>query len=84
VIKVLPLNPKVSKLLQKYRLESKFKKQIKLLSGNPKHPSLHLELLEPKQHGIYSFRLDRKFRALFIFRSDVASLEILTITVLYR
>jgi len=53
VIKILALNSKVGKQLQKYRLESKFNKQLKLLSENPKHPSLHLELLEPKKHGIY-------------------------------
>lgn len=82
--KTLPPNPKVLKQLQKYRLESKFEKQLKLLSDNPKHPSLHLELLEPRQHGIYSFRIDRKFRALFIFRPDITSIEILTITVHYH
>lgn len=82
--KILPLNPKVLKSLQKYRLEGKFEKQIKLLSENPKHPSLRLELLEPKQHGIYSFRVDRKFRSLFIFRPDISSIEILNITVHYH
>jgi len=84
VIKILPLDSKVSKLLQKYQLEAKFEKQIKLLTENPRHPSLHLELLEPKQHGVYSFRIDRKFRALFIFRPDFKAIEILNITVHYH
>lgn len=29
-------------------------------------PSLHTELLEPKTAGVYSFRLDKKYRVLFI------------------
>jgi len=72
------------KILRKYRLQSKFEKQIKLLTENPKHPSLNLELLEPKKYGIYSFRIDRKFRALLIFRQDKNILEILNITVHYH
>lgn len=84
MIKILPLNPKALKQLQRYHLKSKFEKQIKLLLDNPKHPSLHLELLEPKQHGIYSFRIDRKFRALFLFRKDITAIEILSITVHYH
>lgn len=45
---ILPLKPKVLKLIAKYSLKKKVKKQLKLLVDNPKHPSLHLELLEPK------------------------------------
>lgn len=82
--KILPINSKVLKLLQKHSLKSKFEKQIKLLSDNPKHPSLNLELLEPKNFGIYSFRIDRKFRALIVFRKDKNAIEILNITVHYR
>jgi len=51
---------------------------------NPAYPSLNLELLEPKQYGIYSFRIDRKFRAIFIFRPDKKAVEILNITVHYH
>jgi len=84
VPKILPLNSKVNKLLQKHSLENKFNKQIKLLAENPNHPSLRLELLEPKKYGVYSFRIDRKFRALFIFRLDKKAIEVLTITVHYH
>jgi len=79
-----PLNQKILKLLKKHSLQVKFNKQLKLLLINPKHPSLNVELLEPKQYGIYSFRIDRKFRALFIFRPDKKAIEIFTITVHYR
>lgn len=84
VPKILPINPKISKLVKKYSLEEKIEKQLKLLSENPRHPSLHLELLQPKQIGIYSFRIGNKFRALFIFRPDKNSIEILNITVHYH
>lgn len=83
-MEILPLNPKIGKVIKKHSLEVKFNKQAKLLNNNPKHPSLNLELLEPKQHGIYSFRIDRKFRAIFVFRPDLKAIEIIAITVHYR
>ncbi|MBU1110764.1 type II toxin-antitoxin system YoeB family toxin [Patescibacteria group bacterium] len=84
MLKILPLNKKVKKQVQKYDLENKFKKQISFLKSNPTHPSLNVELLEPKQHGIYSFRIDRKYRALFIYRPDEEAIEILSVTIHYR
>lgn len=81
---ILPLDPKITKLVKKHCLEKKFYKQLDNLSENPKHPSLKLELLEPRRHGIYSFRIDRKFRALLIFLPDQKTVEILAITVHYR
>ena len=83
MFKILPLSKKIQKLLQKHSLKKKFEKQIKLLAQNPKHPSLHLELLEPKEYGIYSFRIDRKFRALLFFHSR-EKVEILNITIHYH
>ena len=84
MIKILPLNSKITAQIQKYSLTTKFSKQLQLLSQNPQHPSLRLELLEPKQQGIYSFRIDLKFRALCLFRSDLQTIEILKITVHYH
>ena len=84
MIRILPTNPRIVKRLDKFSLKKKYEKQLKLLSQNPKHPGLRLELLEPKQHGIYSFRIDRKFRALFIYRSDKQAVEILTVTIHYQ
>ncbi len=78
------LNRKVTVKLRKHRLEKKFAKQLKLLELNPKHPGLHVELLEPHQYGVYSFRIDRKYRALFFFRPDKKVIEILSITVHYH
>ena len=33
----------------------------------PVHPGLRTELLEPRKMKIWSFRIDRKYRVLFIF-----------------
>jgi Txe/YoeB family toxin of Txe-Axe toxin-antitoxin module len=84
MFKILPLNKKLLKKIAKYNLKKKFDKQTKILRKNPKHPSLHLELLEPKQYGIYSFRIDRKFRALCFFHPDKKTIEILNITLHYH
>ena len=84
MIKILPCSPRILAIITKHLLKKKFTKQIGLLSENPKHPSLHVELLEPKSQGVYSFRLDRKYRGLFFFRPDKKSLEIIAVTVHYR
>ena len=81
---ILPLKPKLKAKIKKYSLEKKFQKKLSIFAKNPAHPSLNLELLEPKQYGIYSFRIDRKFRAIFIFRPDKKAVEILNITVHYH
>ena len=82
--KILPLSPKLKSYLKRHGLTLKFEKQAKLLTINPKHPSLNTELLEPRKHGIYSFRIDRKYRALFILRQDKSKIEVLAITLHYK
>ncbi len=63
--------------LKNHRLTKKFNKQIKLFQQNPRHPSLHTELLEPKSAGVYSFRIDRRYRTLFvIINSNVEIVDI--------
>ncbi len=84
MIQILPLSGDLTKKLQKHQLDKKFSKQIKLFQQNPEHPGLNLELLEPKKHGIYSFRIDRKYRAIFIYRPDKEAIEILKITLHYK
>lgn len=81
---ILVLSKKVKEKIKKHNLEKKFDKQVKLFKLDPKHPSLNVELLEPKEHGIYSFRIDKKYRGLFIFRSDKQAVEILAVTVHYK
>lgn len=79
---IVPLREDVKKYLQKHNLEKKWAKAEKLVIDNVRHPSLHVELLEPKWRGIYSFRLDRQYRALFFIRGS--KLEIFKITNHYK
>ena len=67
-MKILSLHPEIREYLEKRKLEKKFEKQKNLFEENPFHPSLETELLEPKKMRIWGFRIDRKYRAIFIFR----------------
>lgn len=71
-MKILPLHPELIEYLKRRRLDEKFEKQKMLFEENLFHPSLNTELLEPKRMKIWSFRIDRKYRAIFIFRSHNA------------
>lgn len=68
-MKILPFDAEIQHYLQERGLEKKFAKQKRLFEKNPFHPSLETELLEPKKMRIWSFRIDRKYRAIFIFRA---------------
>ncbi|KKT29002.1 MAG: hypothetical protein UW41_C0025G0001 [Candidatus Collierbacteria bacterium GW2011_GWC2_44_18] len=83
-MEVIPLSALVLKKLKKYGLVRKHEKQVKLLTSDLYHPSLHVELLEPRKLEIYSFRIDRKYRAIFIFRKKREVIEILNVTVHYH
>lgn len=67
-MRILPLHKELHDYLKKRGLEKKFEKQKKLFELNPFYPSLETELLEPHKMRIWSFRIDRKYRAVFIFR----------------
>ncbi|MBI4065384.1 hypothetical protein HY409_03375 [Candidatus Gottesmanbacteria bacterium] len=84
MVSLVPLSRRIRQKAAKYGVEKKLLKQCLYLSQNPQHPSLNVELLEPKQHGVYSFRIDRKYRALFFFRKDVSAIEIIAVTLHYR
>ena len=84
MIEILSPNKKLAVKIKTFGLEKKFNKQINLFSENPRHPSLNTELLEPKEYGIYSFRIDQKYRVLFIFRDDKTAIEIINITSHYQ
>ena len=81
---ISPIHPDITAYLTRRNLLNKFTKQIRFLESNPKHPSLNIELMEPKSKGIYSFRIDHKYRALFIFRDDKNAIEILSATDHYQ
>ncbi len=81
-MKIKLLKDDIKKYLKKYQLEKKFQKAKKLFEQDIHHPSLNVELLEPKHMKVYSFRLDRKYRAIFIVVNNEA--EILTVTNHYK
>ncbi len=64
-MQIKPLKARLAKFVRSHGLITKLNKQIKLLEENYKHPSLNTEKLEPKELGLYSFRIDRQYRAIF-------------------
>lgn len=82
-MKILPIHPDFLIYLKKKRLEKKLEKQKTIFEQNPFHPSLHAELLEPKEMKIWSFRVNRKYRAVFIF-GDSNAIEIIDVNNHYQ
>jgi len=82
-MQIRPLRDDLEDYLKKHVLEKKYKKVKKLFEHDPFYPSLNTELLEPKDRLIYSFRLDRKYRALFIY-VETDTIEIIAITNHYK
>ena len=80
---ILPLRDDIKEYFQKHALNKKWEKAKKLFENDPSHPSLNTELLEPKHRHIYSFRLDKKYRAIFICLPE-DKIEIISITKHYR
>ncbi len=68
-MRILPIGSDTIAYVRKRQLERKLAKQVRYFELNPFHPSLETELLEPKHMHIWSFRVDRKYRAIFIFRT---------------
>lgn len=69
-MQVKPLQTDLQKYVKIHNLSKKFSKQLEKFIENPRHPSLHTEILIPKHLKIYSFRIDRKYRAIFILLSS--------------
>lgn len=82
-MKILSLHDEIIKYLEKHLLDKKFTKQKRLFENNLRHPSLETELLEPKHLRIYSFRIDKKYRAIFIFHNKDA-VEIIDVNNHYK
>jgi len=73
----------LEKYLKKHNLEKKYKKAKSLFEQDPFYPSLNTELLEPKDRLIYSFRLNKNYRAIFIY-IDNNTIEIVMFTNHYK
>lgn len=82
-MRVNPLRADLVTFLLRRRLSNKFQKQLTFFINNPRHPSLHMELLEPKNLRLYSFRIDQKYRAILLFTSDGIA-EIIDINAHYQ
>lgn len=82
-MKIKPIRNDLQKYLQKHNLIKKYQKCYALFISDPFYPSLHTELLEPRERAIYSFRLDKKYRALFIYTAQ-KEIEIIAFTNHYR
>jgi len=80
---IVDLRDDIQKHLQKHSLAKKWEKAKMLFENDPSHPSLNTELLEPKHRLIYSFRIDKKYRALFICLPG-EKVEIVAVTKHYR
>ncbi len=81
-MKFKPLHADLADILRNHGLEKKWLKTRRLFEQDLRHPSLNTELLQPHWRGIYSFRIDQRYRALF-FVSDGAA-EVFAITKHYR
>jgi len=82
-MKIIPLHQEILDYLNGRNLEKKFEKQKRLFERNPFHPSLQTELLEPRRMRFWSFRIDRKYRAIFIFL-EADTVEIIDINNHYK
>ena len=82
-MKIIALHSEIREYFKKRGLEKKFEKQKRFFEENPFHPSLETEILEPREARVWSFRVDRKYRAIFIFR-EKDTIEIIDINNHYR
>jgi len=80
---IIDLRDDIEDYIKKHGLGKKWEKAKNLFENDPSHPSLNTELLEPKHRLIYSFRIDRKHRALFICLPQ-NKIEIVAVTKHYR
>ncbi len=78
MVKILPLSKRLVLYLTKRNLGRTFSKQKKLFENNPFHTGLNTEILEPHHLNIHSFRITRKYRAVFIYRGN-SQIEIVDI-----
>ena len=82
-MKIRDLRDDLGSYLKKHNLIKKYEKAKRLFEADPFYPSLNTELLEPKDRLIYSFRLDKKYRALFIYIGE-NEIEIIAFTNHYK
>lgn len=82
-MKTLPLHPEILQYLDSHNIKRILNKKLEIFLNNPFHPSLKTERLEPRAMKIWSFRINSKYRAIFIFL-DHESVEIIDINNHYK
>jgi Txe/YoeB family toxin of Txe-Axe toxin-antitoxin module len=82
-VKIRPIRNDLEQYLKKHNISKKYEKAKDFFEKDPFYPSLNTEILEPKYRLIYSFRLDKKYRAIFIYL-DNDTIEIITFTNHYK
>ncbi len=82
-MEILPLHREIEEYLKKHKLEKKFLKQSRFLKSDIRHPGLRVELLEPKHLRLFSFRIDDRYRVVFIFHNS-RTIEILDVNDHYQ
>ncbi len=80
---ILPLRDDLTDYLKEHGLTKKWIKVKCLFESNLRHPSLNVEILEPRELNIYSFRVDKKYRALFVTHAT-GEVEVFKITNHYK
>ena len=81
-VTVKPVRERINEYLKRHQLEKKFHKAVGFLEQDTNHPALNVEVLEPKHLRVYSFRIDRKYRAIFVMTGN--EIEIITVTNHYK
>ena len=80
---IVDLRGDIKQYIENHGLSKKWEKAKRLFESDSSYPSLNTELLEPKHRQIYSFRIDKKHRALFICLPD-DKIEVIAVTKHYR
>ncbi|OGY32136.1 MAG: hypothetical protein A3A61_02795 [Candidatus Woykebacteria bacterium RIFCSPLOWO2_01_FULL_43_14] len=80
---IKPLKNDLVAFLTKHSLKKKYSKQLSFLESDWTHPSLNIERLNPKVFKLYSFRIDRRYRAIFTVHES-GEIEILDINNHYQ
>lgn len=78
-----PLRKDLQKYLDSHNLRLKFIKQLNFFLADSTHPSLNTEKIKIGHLEAYSFRIDRKYRVIFIYYPN-ESIEIIDINNHYK
>lgn len=82
-MKLAPIRKDIIDYINAHNLQKKWQKTSSLFQQNIRHTSLKTELLIPHWRGIYSFRIDQKYRALFFMKKE-GTAEVFAITNHYK